>query len=96
MMMCPYLRESSFRSLTVCRYWNSVEDYCRRLAKRYSQVNIISGPLYLPQKDSESNKKFVKYEVSEFTLLCSLLYSLMSVVGDTSMGGEARESILVL
>ena len=49
----------------MCRYWNSVEDYCRRLAKRYSQVNIISGPLYLPQKDPESNKKFVKYEVSE-------------------------------
>lgn len=47
------------------RYWNSIEDYCRRLSKKYSQVNVISGPLFLPLVDLKSKKKFVKYEVSK-------------------------------
>ncbi|PFX28236.1 Nuclease EXOG, mitochondrial [Stylophora pistillata] len=42
-------------------YWYRLEAYCRSLTKRYSDVYIVSGPLYLPiEKDG---KKMVQYEV---------------------------------
>lgn len=43
-------------------FWYRVEAYCRSLAKRYSDVYTVSGPLYLPKE--EDGKKIVKYEVS--------------------------------
>lgn len=43
-------------------FWYRLEAYCRSLAKRYSDVYIVSGPLYLPKQ--EDGKKIVKYEVS--------------------------------
>jgi len=43
-------------------FWYRLEAYCRSLAKRYSDVYIVSGPLYLPKE--EDGKKIVKYEVS--------------------------------
>ena len=43
-------------------FWYRMEAYCRSLAKRYSDVYIVSGPLYLPKE--EDGKKIVKYEVS--------------------------------
>lgn len=45
-----------------CNFWYRLEAYCRSLAKRYSDVYIVSGPLYLPKE--EDGKKIVKYEVS--------------------------------
>ena len=45
-------------------YWNRLEMYCRDLTKRHNEVSITSGPLFLPEKDNESGKRFVKYEVS--------------------------------
>ena len=45
-------------------YWNRLEMYCRDLARRYSSVHVISGPLYLPSEPvEEGGKKFVKYQV---------------------------------
>ena len=44
-------------------YWNRLEMYCRHLASLHGNVNITTGPLYLPYKDEESGKRFVKYEV---------------------------------
>jgi len=38
--------------------------YCRSLTKMFEKVNIISGPLFLPQQDQETGRNFVKYEVS--------------------------------
>ena len=43
-------------------FWYRLEAYCRSLAKRYSDVYIVSGPLYLPKE--ENGKKIVKYQVS--------------------------------
>lgn len=40
-----------------CRF----EIYCRDLSKRYSEVRVISGPLWLPEK--KNGKKMVTYEV---------------------------------
>ena len=45
-------------------YWNRLEWYCRDLTKSYDSVNVISGPLFLPEEDEASGKKIVKYEVS--------------------------------
>jgi len=50
-----------------CGFWNRLEMYCRELTKRFDDVHIISGPLFLPcsrtQVDGKT-RKFVQYEVS--------------------------------
>ncbi|XP_045168695.2 nuclease EXOG, mitochondrial-like [Mercenaria mercenaria] len=43
-------------------FWNRLEMYCRDLAKKYSNVYVISGPIMVPEKQ-EDGKKFVKYQV---------------------------------
>lgn len=42
-------------------FWYRLEAYCRSLTKRYSNVYIVSGPLYLPKE--QDGKKIVTYEV---------------------------------
>uniref|UniRef100_T1IRM1 Endonuclease n=1 Tax=Strigamia maritima TaxID=126957 RepID=T1IRM1_STRMM len=42
-------------------FWNRFEIYCRELTKRYKDVRLISGPLYMSR--SEGNRKYVQYEV---------------------------------
>ena len=44
-------------------FWYRMESYCRKLAKKYSDVYIVSGPLYLPQVDQLDGEKYVKYQV---------------------------------
>ncbi|KAF9915525.1 nuclease [Lobosporangium transversale] len=44
-------------------YWAHFENFCRNLTKKYSDVYVITGPLYLPQQDPTNGKFFVKYEV---------------------------------
>ena len=56
--MCPQVGEGFNRD-----YWAHFEDFCRRLAGTYPSVRIVTGPLYLPQKDPVDNKWYVKYEV---------------------------------
>ena len=51
-----------------CRYWNRLEGYCRELTQRYAEVRIISGPLFLPERDESTGKSFVRYEVSSSEL----------------------------
>lgn len=48
----------------MCRYWNRLEQYCRDLTSQFSEVSIISGPLFLPEKDEKTGKTFVQYEVN--------------------------------
>ncbi len=43
-------------------YWYRLENYCRGLGKRYDEVRVISGPLFLPMK--EGDRKLVKYPVN--------------------------------
>ena len=38
-------------------FWNRTEIYCRDLTKKYSDVRIISGPLWLPVDSTESLMK---------------------------------------
>uniref|UniRef100_A0A915DDK1 Extracellular Endonuclease subunit A domain-containing protein n=1 Tax=Ditylenchus dipsaci TaxID=166011 RepID=A0A915DDK1_9BILA len=42
--------------------WNDVEIHVRRLAKKNRNVYICTGPLYLPQKESDGNF-YVRYRV---------------------------------
>ena len=42
-------------------FWYRMEGYCRHLTRRYSDVYVISGPLYLPQE--ENGNRVVKYQV---------------------------------
>ena len=42
-------------------YWKRLENHVRKLAESYEQVEVVSGPLYLP-KEFEG-KKFVCYRV---------------------------------
>ncbi|KAL2164646.1 hypothetical protein VTH06DRAFT_3863 [Thermothelomyces fergusii] len=56
--MCPQVGEGFNRD-----YWAHFEDFCRRLTQRYPSVRIVTGPLYLPKRDPQDNKWYVKYEV---------------------------------
>ncbi|KAI9902545.1 hypothetical protein N3K66_001897 [Trichothecium roseum] len=56
--MCPQVGDGFNRD-----YWAHFEDFCRRLTVRYPSVRIVTGPLYLPQKDPADGKWYVKYEM---------------------------------
>ncbi|PGH13087.1 hypothetical protein AJ80_06459 [Polytolypa hystricis UAMH7299] len=56
--MCPQVGEGFNRD-----YWAHFEDFCRRLTKKYPSVRIVTGPLYLPKRDSVDGKWRVSYEV---------------------------------
>ncbi|MCJ1426629.1 nuclease [Sticta canariensis] len=56
--MCPQVGEGFNRD-----YWAHFEDFCRRLTNHYPSVRIVTGPLYLPRKNSEDGKWHVSYEV---------------------------------
>ena len=47
-------------------FWHRMEVYCRSLAKRFSDVYVISGPLFLPCTTKEDGYKYVKYQVYLF------------------------------
>lgn len=42
--------------------WNTLEKYTRSLLKTSPNVYVCTGPLYLPQAESDG-KRYVKYEV---------------------------------
>ncbi|KAI8603215.1 hypothetical protein EDD21DRAFT_394938 [Dissophora ornata] len=44
-------------------YWAHFENFCRTLTKKYSNVYVITGPLYLPYQDPVDQKYYVKHEV---------------------------------
>lgn len=56
--MCPQVGEGFNRD-----YWAHFEDFCRRLTTRYPSVRIVTGPLYLPKRDTADGKWKVSYEV---------------------------------
>ncbi|KAF2154134.1 hypothetical protein K461DRAFT_320298 [Myriangium duriaei CBS 260.36] len=55
--MCPQVGDGFNRD-----YWAHFEDFCRRLTSRYPSVRIVTGPLYLPKKESDGKWR-VSYEV---------------------------------
>ncbi|XP_058492234.1 endonuclease G, mitochondrial isoform X1 [Solea solea] len=42
--------------------WNNLEKLCRSLTKRYLNVYVCSGPLYLPRQEADG-KFYVRYQV---------------------------------
>ncbi|KAI1314808.1 nuclease [Mortierella claussenii] len=44
-------------------YWAHFENFCRLLTKKYADVYVITGPLYLPHQDPIDGKFYVKHEV---------------------------------
>ncbi|RDL38157.1 putative endonuclease G, mitochondrial [Venustampulla echinocandica] len=56
--MCPQVGEGFNRD-----YWAHFEDFCRRLTVKYPSVRIVTGPLYLPKRDTTDGKWRVSYEV---------------------------------
>lgn len=56
--MCPQVGDGFNRD-----YWAHFEDFCRRLTNNYPSVRIVTGPLYLPRKDSDTGKYKISYEV---------------------------------
>uniref|UniRef100_A0A1A8VA13 Endonuclease n=1 Tax=Nothobranchius furzeri TaxID=105023 RepID=A0A1A8VA13_NOTFU len=42
--------------------WNNLEKLCRSLTKRYLNVYVCTGPLYLPSKEDDG-KLYVRYQV---------------------------------
>lgn len=44
-------------------YWNRLEKYCRDLTKRFDEVSVITGPLFLPGINQTPDKSFVQYQV---------------------------------
>jgi endonuclease G len=44
-------------------YWAHVENFVRSLTRHFDNVYVITGPLYLPEKDLSNEKYYVKYEV---------------------------------
>ncbi|KAH8696045.1 putative mitochondrial inner membrane nuclease Nuc1 [Talaromyces proteolyticus] len=55
--MCPQVGEGFNRD-----YWSHFEEFCRNLTKKYPSVRIVTGPLYLPKKDTDGKYR-VSYEV---------------------------------
>ncbi|KAH3673777.1 hypothetical protein WICPIJ_009657 [Wickerhamomyces pijperi] len=43
-------------------YWAYLEQFCRDLTKKYRDVRIVTGPLYLPKRDPDGKYR-VHYEV---------------------------------
>ncbi|XP_068457809.1 endonuclease G, mitochondrial isoform X1 [Clinocottus analis] len=42
--------------------WNNLEQLCRSLTKRYLNVYVCTGPLYLPRQEADG-KLYVRYQV---------------------------------
>jgi endonuclease G, mitochondrial len=55
--MCPQVGEGFNRD-----YWAHFEDFCRRLTSKYPSVRIVTGPLYLPKRETDGKWR-VSYEV---------------------------------
>ncbi|KAG0305174.1 nuclease [Dissophora globulifera] len=44
-------------------YWAHFENFCRQLTKKYRDVYVLTGPLYLPYQDPVDKKFYIKHEV---------------------------------
>lgn len=55
--MCPQVGDGFNRD-----YWAHFEDFCRRLTNRFPSVRVVTGPLYLPKRDTDGKWR-VSYEM---------------------------------
>ncbi|KAL2156000.1 hypothetical protein VTH82DRAFT_744 [Thermothelomyces myriococcoides] len=92
--MCPQVGEGFNRD-----YWAHFEDFCRRLTQRYPSVRIVTGPLYLPKRDPQDNKWYVKYEVignPPNVAVPTHFYKVIYAEEQTAPGGKVALGAFVL
>ncbi|XP_063234745.1 endonuclease G, mitochondrial isoform X1 [Bacillus rossius redtenbacheri] len=61
--------------------WNRLEKYVRKLTKKYVNVYVCTGPLYLPRKESDG-KTYVKYQVIGANTVAVPTHFFKVVVGE--------------
>ncbi|XP_050417889.1 nuclease EXOG, mitochondrial [Patella vulgata] len=44
-------------------FWNRFELYCRDLTKKFKDVRVITGPVFLPDLEESEDKIFIKYQL---------------------------------
>ena len=69
-------------------FWYKMEVFCRNLTKQFSDVYVISGPLWLPRQ--QDGKKIVQYEVRECMKCASRLLGASSFVNQKSALAKPR------
>ncbi|EAQ89122.1 hypothetical protein CHGG_05741 [Chaetomium globosum CBS 148.51] len=92
--MCPQVGEGFNRD-----YWAHFEDFCRRLTQRYPSVRVVTGPLYLPKRDVEDGKWYVKYEVignPPNVAVPTHFYKVIYAEEQTAPGGKVALGAFVL
>ncbi|KAL2188891.1 hypothetical protein L209DRAFT_763511 [Thermothelomyces heterothallicus CBS 203.75] len=92
--MCPQVGDGFNRD-----YWAHLEDFCRRLTQRYPSVRIVTGPLYLPKRDPQDNKWYVKYEVignPPNVAVPTHFYKVIYAEEQTAPGGNVALAAFVL
>ncbi|KXX82565.1 Mitochondrial nuclease [Madurella mycetomatis] len=92
--MCPQVGEGFNRD-----YWAHFEDFCRRLTDRYPSVRIVTGPLYLPKRDPQDGKWYVKYEMignPPNVAVPTHFYKVIFAEEDAAPGGKVALGAFVL
>lgn len=44
-------------------FWNRLEKHVRELTKKYGEIEIFTGPLFLPLYNQEDGKRYITYQV---------------------------------
>lgn len=75
-------------------YWAHLEDFCRRLTRKYESVRIVTGPLYLPKKFPDGKFRVVYEVIGNPPNVAVPTHFFKLVVGETN--GELAASAFVL
>jgi endonuclease G len=93
--MCPQVGDGFNRD-----YWAHFEDFCRRLTTKYPSVRVVTGPLYLPKRDPQDGKWYVKYEVigspAPNVAVPTHFYKVIYAEEGTAPGGKVALGAFVL
>lgn len=74
--------------------WNRLEKHVRHMTKRYKNVYVCTGPLYLPRTESDG-KKYVKYQVIGTNHVAVPTHFFKVAVGETEHGEVDLESYVM-
>lgn len=74
--------------------WNRLESYVRKLARKYPNVYVCTGPLYLPKKEDDG-KTYVRYQVIGANNVAVPTHFYKIVVCETTDGYLEMESYVL-
>lgn len=74
--------------------WNRLEMHVRQLARKYKNVYVCTGPLYLPRLENDG-KKYVKYQVIGPNHVAVPTHFFKVVVGETENAELDLESYVM-